>query len=49
MFPAGANDPSQNMLTLFHLLGYLPFITSEMAVNDYHQKLNVRVASQVTK
>ena len=39
----------QKIFGLFYFLAHLVFTTSEMKLDYYHQKVNVRVASQVAK
>ena len=38
-----------NICRLFHVLAQILFITSEMELDYYHQKVNVSVISQVAK
>ena len=39
----------KNIDRLFHILRQIPFTTSERKLDYYHQKVNIRVASQVAK
>ena len=43
------DNQSKNISALFYLFAYFPFTTSELELNYYHQKLNVRVASLVVE
>ena len=42
-------NPGQNIQRLFHFLAQFLFTTSEMELNYYHQKVNVRVAPRVAE
>ena len=44
-----SNNLGRNICRRSHFFAQLLFITSEMALDYYHWKLNVRVASQVTE
>ena len=41
------DNHSQNILIPFHVLPWFPITGSEMEVNNYHENLNVQVASQL--
>ena len=43
------NNLGQKICRLFHFLAQLVFTTSEMELDYYHQKVNVRVASRIAE
>ena len=45
----GTNNLEQNICRLFHVLTQLLFSTSETELDYYHQKMKLRVASQVAE
>ena len=42
-------NQGQNICRLFNVLVQFPFTTSELKLDYYHQEVNVRVDSRVTK
>ena len=47
--PCQTNNRAQNICTLFHILAQFPFTITESALDYYHEKVNVRVTSQITE
>ena len=43
------DDIGKSIYRLFHVFAQFLFITSETELDYYHQKVNVRVASQVVE